>query len=160
MHTHTYQYTYTHTGSACSRRGGHHDVIFVYIYIIIIHTHTYQYTSTRTGSAGSRRGGHYDFRCLCYRHPTCVRSRAFSSVCILWLFCVCDMSHLHVWYDAFIRVTLLIHMCDVKHSYVYWALTHMNTYETHMNSYVYMCSYVWVPSTHMHASRHTYTQSY
>jgi len=47
-------------------------------------------------------------------------------------------------------------MCDVKHAYVYWVLIHMNTY-IHMNSYVFhMCSYEWVPSTHMNASHHTY----
>jgi len=36
---------------------------------------------------------------------------------------VCDMTHSHVWHDAFTCVTWLIHMCETTHSHVWqWAL--------------------------------------
>jgi len=38
---------------------------------------------------------------------------------VTWLIHMCDITHSHVWHHSFICVTWLIHMCDMTHSYVW-----------------------------------------
>ena len=43
---------------------------------------------------------------------------------VTWLIHICDMTHSYVWHDSFICVTWLIHVCDVTHSYHMCAWSH------------------------------------
>jgi len=43
---------------------------------------------------------------------------------ISWAIHVCDITHLHVWYDSFTCVIRLIHTCDMTHSHC--DMTHSN----------------------------------
>jgi len=42
-----------------------------------------------------------------------------SFICVTWLIHMCDMTHSYVCHDSFICVTWLIHMCDMTQSYVW-----------------------------------------
>jgi len=42
-----------------------------------------------------------------------------SFIRVTWLIHMCDVTHSYVWHDSFIRVTWPIHMCDMTHSYVW-----------------------------------------
>jgi len=44
-------------------------------------------------------------------HDSCIR--------VTWLIHTCDMTHAYVWHDSCIRVTWLMHTCDMTHAYVW-----------------------------------------
>jgi len=62
---------------------------------------------------------------------------------VTWLIHMCDMTHSYVWHDSFICVTRPIHTCDMTHSYVWldpfirvtWPIH--TYYMTH--SYMHVC---------------------
>jgi len=72
-----------------------------------------------------------------------------SFIRVTWLIRMCDMTHSYVWHDSFRCVTWLIYKCNMAHSYVWHELIHLFD----MNSFIcvtwliQMCdmtqSYVW-----------------
>jgi len=52
---------------------------------------------------------------MCKLHSTL----NLSCIRVTWLIHTCDMTHSYVWHDSFIRVTWLIRTCDMTHSYVW-----------------------------------------
>ena len=67
---------------------------------------------------------------------------------VTWLIHMCDMTHSYVWHDSFVCVTWLIHMCDMTHDSficVTWLV------------YVWHVSFICVPwLIHMCAMTHVY----
>jgi len=54
------------------------------------------------------------FQCV----AVCVAPRFDWVIRVTWLIHICDMTHSYLWRDAFVRVTWLIYMCDMTHSCV------------------------------------------
>jgi len=72
-------------------------------------------------------------RCICVAGLALICRRVFPwndlFTRITWLVHMCDVTHSYVWRNSFIRVTWFIHMCDVSHSCV-WHDSH--TWLVHM----------------------------
>ena len=64
-----------------------------------------------------------------------------SFIRVTWLIHTCDMNHSNVWHDSFICVTWLIHICDMTHSYVWHDSFICVTWLIHMRDMTH--SYVW-----------------
>ena len=72
---------------------------------------------------------------------------------VTWLICMCDTTHLYMWYDSFICATWLIHMCDMTHLYMYTAsrieeptpsISPRNNHRSHESSFMWRDSFVCV----------------
>jgi len=75
----------------------------------------------------------------------------------------CDMTHLyvrkyliHVWHDSFIRVTWLIHMCDMPHSFVWHDVLPTSLWNTLQHAAA-NCNTMQHTATHCNTLQHTAT---
>jgi len=60
---------------------------------------------------------------------------------VSWLIHVCDMTHSYMWHDTFVYVAWLIHVCDMTHLYVWHTSFTRVTWRIHMCDMTH--SYVW-----------------
>ena len=64
---------------------------------------------------------HTSTHCNTLQHAADSLRRYRTSLRVTWLMHMCDMTHSQVWHAAFTSVTSLIHMCDMPHSFVWQA---------------------------------------
>ena len=66
---------------------------------------------------------------------------------VTWLVHMCDMSRSYVWHYRFTRVTCLVFACDMTHSYLAWFIHMCHVLFLRVTWLVHMCdmthSYVW-----------------
>ena len=88
---------------------------------------------------------------------------AIISICVIWLFAMCDMTHSYVWHDSFLYVTWLIFMCDMTRSYVWhdsflcepWLIPMCDMTRSYMWHDSFLCAIWLVPMCDMTHFCHT-----
>jgi len=101
----------------------------------------------------------------------CASSISSTFICVTWRIRVCNITHLYMWYDTFIRGICRIHICDIigdcDHAIswcaVYILRTHTQSSKNIINLHIYVhicvfiryieiCQYI-----HAHTCREMYT---